>query len=273
MTEQPGGDATSTSTSSTSNTTSGTASTTATTLDEHYARDRDTTAASVVVVPDERRDAPGAPASVVTSAGARLRDGFREAPVVWYGLDESWRGERTLGSLCTGADGVVEYGSLVHGDVPSKRPDEASPRRFATVVSMAKLDRRPIGDPDRPRGFVEATTESTVAAVAGIGLLSDDWPWQLDLSLRQDWLHQQTELAYELAEHLDGSPWRNLALPVDGDPAKFRYRESEYGWVLAGETPSCWLAAYGRGVSAYGLGFVRLGNLFDYAVPDVRTEP
>jgi hypothetical protein len=169
--------------------------------------------------------------------------------------------------LTTGADGFVEYGVLVHGDMPSKRPDEASPRRFATVVSMAKLGRRALGDPVRPVGYIEPTTECTVAAVAGIGLLSDDWPWRLDRSLRQDWLHQQTELAYDVAEHLDADPWRSLALPVDGEPAKFRYRESEYGWVLAGDTRGCWLGAYGRGVSAYGLGFARLTTLDGYMTP------
>lgn len=213
-------------------------------------------------------DDQGRYGSELTTDRERLRELSDASGLDWYGLDSTWTGERTLGSLSTGADGVVEYGVLVHGDPPSKRPDEASPRRFATVVTMARLGRRAIGDdPSAPVGHVEATTEAAVAAVAGIGLLSDDWPWRLDRSLRQDWLHQQTELAYELAEHLDAEPWRTLALPLNGAPTKFHYHESEYGWVLAGETSTSYLGAYGRGVSAYGLGFTLLQHLTDYADP------
>lgn len=193
-----------------------------------------------------------------------LRERCDTADLPWHGLDDSWQGARTLGSLTTGADGLVEYGVLVHGDMPSKRPDEASPRRFATVITMAKLPRRALGDPRRPLGYVEPTTVQTVAGVAGIGLLSDDWPWRLDRTLRQDWLHQQTELAYRIAERLDAEPWRSLALPVDGDSVVFRYRESEYGWVLAGDARHCFLGAYGRGLSAYGLAFTRLADLSAY---------
>jgi hypothetical protein len=196
--------------------------------------------------------------SALTTDRARLRELCVASELDWYGLDSTWTGERTLGSLSTGADSVVEYGVLIHGDPPSKRPDEASPRRFATVVTMARLGRRAIGGADHPVGHIEATTEAAVA---------DDWPWRLDRALRQEWLHQQTELAYELAEHLDAEPWRALALPLNGSPAKFHYHESEYGWVLAGETPTCYLGAYGRGVSAYGLGFTVLTDLTAYADP------
>ncbi len=47
---------------------------------------------------------------------------------------------------------------------------------------------------------------------------------------------------------------RTLTLPVDGIPTPFRYRESEYGWVLAGSAPGVHVGAYGRGMSPYGLG-------------------
>ena len=58
-------------------------------------------------------------------------------------------------------------------------------------------------------------------------------------------------------------PWRLLTLTVDLLPQVFHYRESEYGWVLASATQHCFLAAYGRGVSAYSLAFTRV-SLSDY---------
>ena len=58
----------------------------------------------------------------------------------------------------------------------------------------------------------------------------------MDHSLRDDWLDQQTETAWELADDLDGADWSTLSLPVDGVPTPFHYRESEFGWVLAGST-------------------------------------
>ncbi|MBW8804758.1 MAG: hypothetical protein JF587_13030 [Catenulisporales bacterium] len=190
-------------------------------------------------------------AAALAAAVPDAWDGQRAA-VPWYGLDEAWGGARWLGSIMLGPDGVAEYGTLGHGDHPARRPDDVSPRRFCGVVTMARLSRRP----GRGQNTVlEPTTLSTLAAVAGLGLLSDDWPWTVDKALRGDWLHQQTELAYEVAEALDDAPWRAVQLPVDGKPTRFRYRESEYGWVLAAELRECWLGAYGRGVTAYGLGF------------------
>ncbi|MEY9857178.1 hypothetical protein ABH935_002786 [Catenulispora sp. GAS73] len=198
---------------------------------------------------------PGPPVASISAAALAATEpdawpGQRTA-VPWYGLDEAWSGDRWLGSIMLGPDGVAEYGTLGHGDHPARRPDDLSPRRFCGVVTMARLDRRPGGGAT----VLEPTTLSTLAAVAGLGLLSDAWPWAVDKALRGDWLHQQTELAYEVAENLDDAPWRAVQLPVDGKPTRFRYRESEYGWVLAAELRECWLGAYGRGVTAYGLGF------------------
>jgi len=198
---------------------------------------------------------PGPPVAAVSVSALAASEpevwpGQRTA-VPWYGLDEAWSGDRWLGSIMLGPDGAAEYGTLGHGDHPARRPDDMSPRRFCGVVTMARLDRRPGGGAT----ILEPTTLSTLAAVAGLGLLSDAWPWAVDKDLRGDWLHQQTELAYEVAETLDDAPWRAVQLPVDGKPTRFRYRESEYGWVLAAELRECWLGAYGRGVTAYGLGF------------------
>lgn len=198
---------------------------------------------------------PGPPIASISAAALAASEpdawpGQRTA-VPWYGLDEAWVGDRWLGSIMLGPDGVAEYGTLGHGDHPARRPDDLSPRRFCGVVTMARLDRRPGGG----AAVLEPTTLSTLAAVAGLGLLSDAWPWTVDKALRGDWLHQQTDLAYEVAENLDDAPWRAVQLPVDGKPTRFRYRESEYGWVLAAELRECWLGAYGRGVTAYGLGF------------------
>ncbi|MEY9925733.1 hypothetical protein ABH926_000353 [Catenulispora sp. GP43] len=198
---------------------------------------------------------PGPPVASISAAALAASEpdawpGQRTA-VPWYGLDEAWAGDRWLGSIMLGPDGVAEYGTLGHGDHPARRPDDLSPRRFCGVVTMARLDRRSGGGAT----ILEPTTLSTLAAVAGLGLLSDAWPWGVDKDLRGDWLHQQTELAYEVAENLDDAPWRAVQLPVDSKPTRFRYRESEYGWVLAAELRECWLGAYGRGVTAYGLGF------------------
>jgi hypothetical protein len=201
---------------------------------------------------------PGPPVASVSAAALAASEpdawpGQRTA-VPWYGLDEAWTGGRWLGSIILGPDGAAEYGTLGHGDHPARRPDDLSPRRFCGVVTMARLGRRPGGG----AATLEPTTLSTLAAVAGLGLLSDAWPWAVDKDLRGDWLHQQTELTYEVAENLDDAPWRSVQLPVDGKPTRFRYRESEYGWVLAAELRECWLGAYGRGVTAYGLGFEQI---------------
>jgi hypothetical protein len=104
---------------------------------------------------------------------------------------------------------------------------------------------------------IEAATVATVAAVAGIGLVEDQWPWHLEVAVRQSWLDQQREMAAQVADRLGDLPWRLLTLTVDGMPQVFHYRESEYGWVLATATRRCLLAAYGRGVSAYSLAFTR----------------
>lgn len=185
---------------------------------------------------------------------------FVTADFPWYGLDQSWSGPRWLSAAVADATGAVEYGTIGHGDGPSRRPADPTPRRFASVVTVAHRPRRPSQD---GTGYLDATSPASAASVAGVGLLADSWPWHLDRSLRQDWMNQQTNLAWELADELDGEHWSSLALPVDGAPVTFRYRESEYGWVLAGEVPGVYLGAYGRGLSAYGLGFA--------VVPDVSA--
>jgi hypothetical protein len=52
---------------------------------------------------------------------------------------------------------------------------------------------------------------------------------------------------------------------VDGVPTPFHYRESEYGWVLAGSARGVHLGAYGRGMSAYGLGLAAVVDITAYA--------
>jgi hypothetical protein len=184
---------------------------------------------------------------------------FRAAQLPWYGLDPGWRGPRRLGSLCADPDGTVQYGTLLHGDAASGRPGGDPQRRAVTVVTMAPLPRRPALRPDgTARGFVEATSVATAAAVAGIGLVEEQWPWHLDVAVRQSWMDQQRELAGQVADRLGDLPWRLLTLTVDLLPQVFHYRESEYGWVLATATRHCLLAAYGRGVSAYSLAFKRV---------------
>lgn len=53
---------------------------------------------------------------------------------------------------------------------------------------------------------------------------------------------------------------------MDGVPTPFHYRESEFGWVLAGSTQEgVHVGAYGRGMSAYGLGFAMIKDITTYA--------
>jgi hypothetical protein len=181
----------------------------------------------------------------------------------WYGLDEAFTGSRWLMHVGAGADGTVEHGSTGHGAEPSLKV-EANPdhQRFAVVVTVAN---RPVRNSADGTGTLEATSMSTAAWLAGSGLLSCTWPQEMERGLRQDWLDQQTSVAWELADDLDGTGWSRLSLPVDGAATDFRYRESEYGWVLAGSAQEgVHIGAYGRGMSAYGLGFSVVKDITEY---------
>ncbi|MFF7452322.1 MULTISPECIES: hypothetical protein [unclassified Streptomyces] len=194
----------------------------------------------------------------------RTVDGYLRAPFPWYGLDEAFTGPRWLMQVGTAADGAVEHGSIGHGDEPSVRNEASEDKeKFAVVVTVAANPSRRSAD---GTGLLEATSVSSAAWLAGVGLLSFTWPGQMDHSLRDDWLDQQTETAWALADDLDGPDWSTLSLPVDGVPTSFHYRESEFGWVLAGSTPEgVHVGAYGRGMSAYGLGFAMIKDISAYA--------
>ncbi|MEV0372964.1 hypothetical protein AB0I10_24590 [Streptomyces sp. NPDC050636] len=202
----------------------------------------------------------------VSAGVGRKVDGYLLAAFPWYGLDEAFTGSRWLMQVGTAADGTVEHGATGHGEEPTIKVETAQGTdRFAVVVTVAS---RPVRRSADGTGVLEATSVSTAAWLAGAGLLSQTWPSQMDRSLRQDWLDQQTMLAWELADDLDGESWSELTLPVDGVPTPFRYRESEYGWVLAGsasEGPDgVHIGAYGRGMSAYGLGFAVVKDITAY---------
>ncbi|NED74903.1 hypothetical protein G3I51_21770 [Streptomyces sp. SID9944] len=213
--------------------------------------------------------APAGEGGLAAPAARRAVDGYLLAPFPWYGLDEAFTGPRWLMQVGASADGSVEHGSIGHGDEPSVRnefvsgsPDEPK-EKFAVVVTVAANPVRQLAD---GTGQLEATTVSSAAWLAGVGLLSFTWPMQMDHALRDDWLEQQTETAWVLADDLSGPDWSTLSLPVDGVPASFHYRESEYGWVLAGTTEQgVHLGAYGRGMSAYGLGFAVVKDITAYA--------
>jgi hypothetical protein len=209
--------------------------------------------------------APAAESGQGVLSARRAVDGYLLAPFPWYGLDEAFTGPRWLMQVGTAADGTVEHGSVGHGDEPSVRTEATAEEkeRFAVVVTVAaKSSRR---SPDGT-GLLEATSVSSAAWLAGVGLLSFTWPGQIDHSLRDDWLEQQTETAWELADDLAGPEWSTLTLPVDGVPTPFHYRESELGWVLAGSTQGgVHVGAYGRGMSAYGLGFSKIEDITAYS--------
>lgn len=215
-----------------------------------------------------RAGAQGSPSTSTAEGVPAARpavDGYLRAPFPWYGLDEAFTGQRWLMQVGTDADGAVQHGSMGHGDEPSIKSDAAGAEkeRFAVVVTVAASPVRRSGD---GTGVLDATTVSSAAWLADSGLLAYTWPAQLDHSLRDDWLAQQTETAFELADDLDGSAWSELSLPVDGVPMPFHYRESEFGWVLAGSAGNgVHIGAYGRGMSAYGLGFAVVQDLGAYA--------
>ncbi|MGG8408023.1 hypothetical protein ACM614_16095 [Streptomyces sp. 12297] len=212
--------------------------------------------------PGGAAEEPVAPPAV--PAARRTVDGYLRAAFPWYGLDEAFTGPRWLMQVGTAADGTVEHGSVGHGDEPVVRSEAtgAERERFAVVITVASSPNRRSGD---GTGVLEATSVSSAAWLAGSGLLAYTWPGQMDHSLRSDWLDQQTETAWELADDLDGPDWASLSLPVDGVPTPFHYRESEFGWVLAGSTGGgVHLGAYGRGMSAYGLAFSELKDVTAY---------
>ncbi|WP_431951029.1 hypothetical protein [Actinacidiphila sp. bgisy167] len=192
----------------------------------------------------------------------RTSDGHLKADFPWYGLDEAFTGERWLAPVGLNADGTVEHGSTGHGDEPSVKV-EPTPgnRRFVVVVTVPE---RPLRQTSDGTGVLEATSVATAAWLAGSGLLSCTWPTRMERHLRQDWLEQQTAIAWDLADHLDGSAWSALTLPVDGVPTPFHYRESEYGWVLAGSARGVHLGAFGQGMSAYGLGLAQVEDIGAY---------
>ncbi|MFG2760791.1 hypothetical protein [Streptomyces wuyuanensis] len=211
------------------------------------------------------QDSPSSSTAEGVPAARRTVDGYLSAPFPWYGLDGAFTGRRWLMQVGTAADGSVQHGSMGHGDEPSIKSDAtgAEKERFAVVVTVASSPVRHTGD---GTGVLDATTVSSAAWLAGSGLLAYTWPAQLDHSLRDDWLDQQTETAFELADDLAGPAWSELSLPVDGVPMPFHYRESEFGWVLAGSTGNgVHIGAYGRGMSAYGLGFSVVQDLDAYA--------
>ncbi|MFD6324258.1 hypothetical protein ACFWOL_15610 [Streptomyces sp. NPDC058442] len=202
------------------------------------------------------------------SSAWRTVDGYLSAPFPWYGLDEAFTGRRWLMQVTATADGVVGHGSVGHGDEPSVRSEytagtgQETKEKFAVAVTVAAHPVRRSAD---GTGLLEATSVCSAAWLAGVGLLSFTWPGQMDHSLRDDWLEQQTETAWVLADDLAGPDWSTLSLPVDGVPTPFHYRESEFGWVLAGSTRAgVHVGAYGRGMSAYGLGFAVVKDISAY---------
>ncbi|MBV9026536.1 MAG: hypothetical protein JO362_22695 [Streptomycetaceae bacterium] len=185
----------------------------------------------------------------------------------WYGLEKAFTGPRWLMQVGMSADGSVEHGSLGHGDVPTLKASlpmadpAADAQRFAVVVTLAH---RPVRRSADGTGVLDATSVSSAAWLAGAGLLSSTWPHRMERHLRQDWLEQQSAIAWDLADNVEGADWSSLTLPVEGVPTPFRYRESEFGWVLAGTVQDALIGAYGRGMSAYGLGFSVIEDLGAY---------
>ncbi|WP_062206905.1 hypothetical protein [Streptomyces sp. NBRC 109706] len=215
---------------------------------------------------DATGDDSGSGGKVRGVPGARpVLAGYLAADFPWYGLDDAFTGPRWLTQVGMAADGSVEHGATGHGQEPTLRAELGhEDQRFTAVVTVAG---RPVRRSPDGHGVLEATSPASAAWLAGSGLLACTWPAQMERALRQDWLEQQTSIAWELADDLGSSGWSELSLPVDGVPTSFHYRESEYGWVLAGAAPhGVHIGAYGRGMSAYGLGFAVIKDIESYSV-------
>lgn len=130
-------------------------------------------------------------AAAPVPAARRTAEGFLAADFPWYGLDGAFTGPRWLMQVAVAADGTVEHGSTGHGDEPSARGEIATgeKERFAVVITVASNPLRRSGD---GTGVLEATSVASAAWLAGSGLLAYSWPGQMDHSLRDDWLDQQT---------------------------------------------------------------------------------
>ena len=199
-----------------------------------------------------------------TSRTAPTVEAYLRADFPWYSLDAGWTGPRWLAPAGTAPGGAVDYGSIGHGDEPVRaygKQEQAEARRYAVVVTVARRPGRRLGD---GTGTLDATSVSSAAWLAGAGLLAAAEHSPLARDIRQNWMDQQSALAWDLADDLQGPGWSSLTLPVNGIPQPFRYRESEYGWVLAGDAPGVHLGAYGRGVSAYGIGFTTVTDITAY---------
>lgn len=175
-----------------------------------------------------------------------LRRQFAAAGFPMYALDGSWRGPRWLGRLRTDPDGTPLYAELGHGS-PRYHQLHPAPSHVVGVVSVRTMP---------PRYDLEGTSVGTAAFAAAESLLWFASPVHLDSSVRDSWLLQQSDLAFELAFELDADRWSTVELSLDGEPAKFRYRVTGYGWIAAGESREGFVGMYGRGVELDGLTLV-----------------
>src|SRR3954463_16359407 len=153
---------------------------------------------------------PGTEGGGQFPSARRTVDGYLLAAFPWYGLDEAFTGPRWLMQVGAAADGTVEHGATGHGEQPTIKVEPPQDERFAVVVTVAS---RPVRRSADGTGVLEATSVSTAAWLAGSGLLNHTWPTQMDRTLRQAWLDQQTMLAWELADDLGGGAWTELMLP------------------------------------------------------------
>ncbi|MCI0687442.1 MAG: hypothetical protein L0Y54_09440 [Sporichthyaceae bacterium] len=167
-----------------------------------------------------------------------LRRQFAAADFAMYGLDGSWRGPRWLGRLRTDPDGTPLIGELGHGNSREHQLQPA-PSHVVGVLSVRDAP---------PRLELEGTSVGTAAFAAAECLVQLAAPLHLEADIRETWVDQQADLAFELASELDADRWSTIELPVDAEPAKFRCRDTGYGWIAAGESQDGFIGLYGRGV-------------------------
>ncbi|CAM5658903.1 putative protein OS=Streptomyces glaucescens OX=1907 GN=SGLAU_22075 PE=4 SV=1 [Streptomyces glaucescens] len=123
---------------------------------------------------------PAAEGGQHVPSARRAVDGYLRASFPWYGLDEAFTGPRWLMQVGTAADGAVEHGSIGHGNEPSVRAEATGEERerFAVVVTVAA---NPVRRSPDGTGLLEATSVSSAAWLAGVGLLSfTGWPGRMD---------------------------------------------------------------------------------------------
>ena len=152
----------------------------------------------------------------VSAEAGRKVDGYLLAAFPWYGLDEAFTGPRWLMQVGAAADGTVEHGATGHGEEPTDQGGAG--RRTSGSRSWSRSPAAPYGAAPTAPAYWRRPRSRRPPGSPGPACSRRPGRPRWTATLRQDWLDQQTMLAWELADDLGGEAWSELMLPVDGVP-------------------------------------------------------